>query len=65
MTAADALDETGLERRSQGPPGMLDGRFPFADVIQHVNRELIQHGAEVALPRDLYRASAARPVSGP
>src|SRR5215469_1535582 len=61
----DGLDAATLERRSQGPPGTLDGQFPFADVILHVNRELIQHGAEVALLRDLYRARAARPLSPP
>src|SRR5262249_62189628 len=55
-TGLDGLDEVALERRSQGPPGTLDGQFPFADVILHVNRELIQHGAEIALLRDLYRA---------
>lgn len=52
----DGIDEVVLTRRSQGPPGTLDGQFPFADVILHVNRELIQHGAEIALLRDLYRA---------
>jgi hypothetical protein len=56
----EGLGEAGLERRSEGPPGTLDGRFPFADVIQHVNRHLIQHGAEVALLRDLYRARFSR-----
>lgn len=51
-----AADDSMLARRSDGPPGTLDGRFPFADVILHVNREVIHHGAEVALLRDLYRA---------
>ncbi|MFG1824731.1 DinB family protein [Microbispora bryophytorum] len=57
-----AADDSMLGRRSDGPPGTLDGRFPFADVILHVNREIIHHGAEVALLRDLYRAG--RPGSG-
>jgi hypothetical protein len=53
----DALDEAALERSgSAGGPGTLDARFPFADVILHVNREVLHHGAEVALLRDLYRA---------
>ena len=30
--------------------------FPFAMLALHVNRELIHHGAEIALLRDLYRA---------
>jgi hypothetical protein len=52
----DMLDDAALRRPSAGPPGTLDGRFPFGDVILHVNREIIHHGAEVALLRDLYRA---------
>ena len=51
-----SADDAMLRRRSDGPPGTLDGRFPFADVILHVNREIIHHGAEVALLRDLYRS---------
>ncbi len=49
------LDDEVLEERREGPPGTLDAEFPFADVILHVNREVIHHGAEVALLRDLYR----------
>ncbi|MET8783999.1 DinB family protein [Streptomyces sp. NPDC004589] len=52
----DSADDTLLSRRSEGPPGTADGRYPFADVILHVNREVIHHGAEVALLRDLYRS---------
>ncbi|GAA1101251.1 DinB family protein [Nocardiopsis composta] len=32
---------------------------PFATLALHVNRELIHHGAEVALLRDLYRSHPA------
>lgn len=56
----DSTDDAALERRSEGPPDTLDGDFPFADVILHINREIIHHGAEVALLRDLYRASGER-----
>jgi hypothetical protein len=56
-----ALDEAALAGRSQGPPGTLDGQFPFADVVLHVNREVLSHGAEIALLRDLYRARDGRP----
>jgi hypothetical protein len=52
-----SADDTRLRRRGPGPPGTRDGAFPFADVILHVNREVIHHGAEVALLRDLYRAT--------
>ncbi|HEV8637622.1 MAG TPA: DinB family protein [Chloroflexota bacterium] len=45
-----------IDRPSDGPPGSIDGRFPFADVILHVTAEVIHHGAEIALLRDLYRA---------
>jgi DinB superfamily len=29
--------------------------MPFADLVLHINREAIHHGAEIALLRDLYR----------
>lgn len=50
----DGLSEADAERRSGGPPGTLDGQFPLWAVVLHVNREVIHHGAEVALLRDLY-----------
>ncbi|PTM89931.1 hypothetical protein C7821_112144 [Streptomyces sp. VMFN-G11Ma] len=49
-----SADDSMLRTRSDRPPGTLDGRHPFVDVILHVNREVIHHGAEVALLRDLY-----------
>ena len=57
------LHDTDLADRSDGPPGTLDGKFPFADVILHINREIIHHGAEVALLRDLYRAAQGGALS--
>ena len=56
-----SLDDHALEERREGPPGTLDGQFPFAEVILHVNREVIHHGAEVAVLRDLFRARGGRP----
>lgn len=56
-----ARPETFLDAPSEGPPGTIDGRFPFADVILHVSAEVIEHGAEAALLRDLYRARQGRP----
>jgi hypothetical protein len=50
-TDAD-LDQVG---RSQVPCG-LDPRLPFLDVVWRVNQEMLSHGAEIALLRDLYRA---------
>ena len=52
----EALSEEEAERRSEGPPGTLDSQFPLWAVVLHVNREVIHHGAEVALLRDLYEA---------
>jgi hypothetical protein len=54
---AAGLGDDGL-RRACGP-----SEGPFADrsmaaLVLHVNREVIHHGAEVALLRDLYRARA-------
>jgi hypothetical protein len=52
----EVLSETEAEVCSEGPPGTLDGQFPLWAVVLHVNREVIHHGAEVALLRDLYQA---------
>lgn len=43
-----------FERPHQGPPGTADERYPLWAVVLHLNREVIHHGAEVALLRDLY-----------
>ncbi|MFJ7300263.1 DinB family protein [Streptomyces sp. NPDC099088] len=37
------------------PPAMGPERFPMENRVLHVNRELIHHGAEISLLRDLYR----------
>ena len=49
----EALGEEGLAR----PCGSFEGYFadnPLSDLLLHVNRELIHHGAEICLLRDLY-----------
>jgi hypothetical protein len=49
------LTATGLAR----PCGPSEGPYaehPLAALILHINREVIHHGAEVALLRDLYAA---------
>jgi hypothetical protein len=54
----DALDEAMLAR----PIGPAEGpyaEYPMATLILHINREVIHHGAEVALLRDLYRNTPA------
>jgi len=71
-TAADALRQLdavhdawvdgirGLDEASLAAPvGPAEGPWaehPMAELVLHVNREIIHHGAEIALLRDLYRA---------
>jgi hypothetical protein len=50
------LGEKGLARRV-GPAEGLWAESPYADLVLHINRELIHHGAEICLLRDLYRAT--------
>ena len=48
-----ALDDDDLAR----PCGPAEGPYadaPLAKLILHINREMIHHGAEIALLRDLY-----------
>jgi DinB superfamily len=49
----ESLGEEGLAR----PVGAAEGPWaesPYADLVLHINRELIHHGAEICLLRDLY-----------
>jgi hypothetical protein len=49
------LDAAALRR----PVGPAEGDFadrPMAELVLHINREAIHHGAEIALLRDLHRA---------
>jgi hypothetical protein len=53
-TGVRGLDEAGLRR----PCGPTEGPWadsPMAALLLHVNREVLHHGAEIALLRDLYR----------
>ena len=55
------LGEQGLAR----PVGEHEGPWaesPYADLVLHLNRELIHHGAEICLLRDLYRATQTPPT---
>ena len=48
-----ALGAAGLAR----PCGPAEGPYaaePLADLVLHINREILHHGAEVALMMDLY-----------
>jgi hypothetical protein len=53
-TGARALGEAGL-RRPCGPAEGPYAEAPMATLVLHINREVIHHGAEIALLRDLYR----------
>lgn len=53
VSGVQGWDEEGL----MVPCGPSEGQWaelPRADLVLHINRELIHHGAEVALLRDLY-----------
>jgi hypothetical protein len=52
-----ALGADGLERPC-GPKEDPYGDEPMAALVLHVNREVIHHGAEITLLRDLYRHHA-------
>ena len=51
------LDEIG---RSSFPWG-LDPQLPYISIVWWVNQELLHHGAEIALLRDLYRERGESP----
>jgi hypothetical protein len=56
-TGVRGLGPAGLAR----PCGPAEGpfaEFPMAALVLHINREVIHHGAEIALLRDLYRNRA-------
>ncbi|WP_129667503.1 DinB family protein [Phytoactinopolyspora endophytica] len=42
-------------RRPLGPKGAAYAEEPMAKLVLHVNREVMAHGAEICLLRDLYR----------
>ena len=51
---ARGLGEEGMHR----PCGPAEGPYaeaPMAALVLHINREVLHHGAEIALLRDLYR----------
>jgi hypothetical protein len=54
-----ALGEDGLWRNI-GPAAGPYADSPWFEMITHNNREIIHHGAEVALLRDLYRARGGK-----
>ncbi|MCZ9345525.1 DinB family protein, partial [Streptomyces sp. TRM76130] len=54
-----SADDAALDRVGHcAYPYGGDAEEPFLDIVWWVNQELLHHGAEIALLRDLYRASA-------
>lgn len=54
--AIAGLDREALHR-PLGPKGGPFAKEPMAGLILHINREVMHHGGEVCLLRDLYRAT--------
>jgi DinB superfamily len=52
------LDDAGLQA-PLGPRGAQFATEPMAGLILHINREVMHHGGEIGLLRDLYRATGA------
>ncbi|WP_433383493.1 DinB family protein [Actinoplanes sp. CA-142083] len=52
-----ALDDQGLAR-PLGPKGGFFAKDPMAALIVHINREVMHHGGEIGVLRDLYGHSS-------
>jgi hypothetical protein len=57
-TGVRSLDEEGLRRRCGSAEGPF-AEYPMAALVLHISREVIHHGSELCLMRDLYRTSNA------
>jgi hypothetical protein len=51
---ADATAEQALQVGYSAFPIGMDPDLPFIDIVWWMNRELIHHGADIAMVRDLY-----------
>jgi hypothetical protein len=56
VTGVRSLDAEGLTRPC-GPTEGDWGAHPISELVLHINREVIHHGAEIACLRDLYAHS--------
>ncbi|GGL19012.1 hypothetical protein Sme01_36090 [Sphaerisporangium melleum] len=59
LAGVESLGEAGLARLCGPAEGPFAER-PMAELVLHINRELIHHLAEVCLLRDLYRNTERR-----
>jgi hypothetical protein len=57
-----ALSAEELER-PLGPKGAFFANEPMAALIVHINREVMHHGGEIGVVRDLYRLRDAGPAA--
>jgi hypothetical protein len=57
--ATAGLDDDAL-CATLGPKGAHFANEPMAGLIAHINREVMHHGGEICLLRDLYRAGLSR-----
>jgi len=53
-----SLGDDGLQRQC-GPAEGPYAEYPMAALVLHISREVIHHGSELCLMRDLYRTTAA------
>jgi hypothetical protein len=53
------LDEAAL-RAPLGPKGAMFADDPMAALVLHISREVMHHGGEICLLRDLYRATGVK-----
>jgi hypothetical protein len=53
------LDEEAL-RTPLGPKGAMFAQDPMAALVVHISREVMHHGGEIGVLRDLYRATGAK-----
>jgi hypothetical protein len=60
VTGVRDLGDEGLDQRAGETEGVYSA-YPYSSLVLHINREVIHHGAEILLLRDLYRS---RPLSG-
>ncbi|MFF2523004.1 DinB family protein [Streptomyces liangshanensis] len=59
-TALATADDTALDTVGYCTyPHGSDAEEPFVDIVWWVNQEVLHHGAEIALLRDLYRANGS------
>jgi hypothetical protein len=59
-----ALDQERLAA-PLGPKGAQFAADPMAELIVHLNREVMHHGGEICLLRDLYRATGGTALGRP